>query len=140
MSDVQALAIRPDEDILNDVQTMIYHYPPLNQDRHHVQAAVVNGRASLSGYVKTWNTRRYLEGAMPQIRGVTDVDLSRLFDDDSIRLEVGKVIPVGVLANVEYGTVVLTGHAPEGMTADELAAKVGAVQGVRRVVTAFRNG
>src|SRR5687767_15020665 len=110
MSDVQALATRPDVDILSDVQTMIYRYPPLNQDRHHLETAVENGRLILSGYVKTWNTRRYLETAAPELRGVTSVDLSHLFDDDSIRLEIGKVIPVGVIANIEYGTVVLTGR------------------------------
>ena len=74
-----------------------------------------------------------------KFEGVTGVDLSRLFDDDFIRLEAGKAIPVGVIANIEYGTVVLTGRLPQNMSADEVVSKVGTVPGVRRVVTAFRN-
>lgn len=139
MSETPVPASRADGDILNDVERLIYQYPPLNNDRHQFKATVKNGVVSVSGYVQTWNTRRYLELNLPKINGVTGIDLSRLFDDDSIRIELGQVVPVGVIANVNYGTVVLTGDVPEGMTAEQVAAQIGTIQGVRRAVTAFRD-
>ncbi len=138
MSEPQAMTARPDEDILDDIENLIVHYPPLVNDRHHLQVSVTGGVATLTGYAKTPITRRYLIDGVTLTPGIKSIEASRLYDDESIRMEIARTIPTGVSINVEYGTVVLSGKLPEGKTEEDTVNALRAIPGVQRVVTAFR--
>lgn len=125
---------RDDLDIRDDIYTLIVKYPPTNADRNHIHIEVRQGVVRLSGYVKTPISRRYLQDRIPHIPGVVDLNLDDLHDDESIRLEAGKVLPYGPIINVSYGTIILTGRLPEGTSADALIDALGKVPGVQRVV------
>jgi|FLYN01.1.fsa_nt_gi osmotically-inducible protein OsmY len=132
--------LRPDIDIIEDIEDLIAHYPPTMRDRHHIHIGAQAGAVTVSGYVKSPNTRSFLLENIPLVIGVRSVHADELYDDESIRLDVGKLIEPGVMfANVEYGTVVLSGRLPPGKTAEEYVRQVAQVPGVRRVVTAFKN-
>lgn len=134
---LSTIVARPDLDIVEDVQTIIVRYPPLNNDRHKIHVTAENGVVFLSGYVSTPINRRWLVDRAAQVRGVIAVNDEALYDDETLRLDVGQVIPPGVIANVRYGVVVLTGRLPEGTTAEALAETVAAIPGVRQVITRF---
>jgi osmotically-inducible protein OsmY len=128
---------RPDIDILADVETAITQYPPTVNDRHHIQVKVMDGVVELLGYIKTSITRQYLLDNLILIKGVRGVDVSRLYDDETLRRDIGQHIPMGVWANVEYGHVILTGQLPDGVPSSTLAAKISSVAGVRDIRTKF---
>lgn len=126
---------RPDIDIEADIHAHMMAYPPLSHDRHRVHVSVEAGVVSVRGYVKTPPTARYLLAAIGRVDGVKAVISSDFHDDETIRLEAGRVTPMGVFVNVEYGAVVLAGRLPEGMDIETLVRQVGTVTGVHRVVT-----
>jgi osmotically-inducible protein OsmY len=135
-----ATTIRPDIDILEDIEDRIAHYPPAMRDRHHIQISVQRGQVTLTGNVLSPNTRAVLLDAIPLLPGVQSVNADELHDDESIRLEVGRLVePGSMFARVAYGIVVLSGRAPAGKSAEEYARQVSLVPGVRSVVTAFKN-
>jgi hypothetical protein len=135
MSEVRAE--RTDLDIADDIERIIAHYPPLTNDRHYLDITVQYGAVTASGHTRTSITRRYLVNALGQIPDVVRVEADGLYCDDHIRLEIARLIPVGVIANVMYGTVILTGTLPEGGNEAELVALVDNVPGVRAVRTQF---
>jgi osmotically-inducible protein OsmY len=139
MTEAPAPAMRSDLDIQDDIEDVILHYPPANNDRHHIDVRVEGGVATISGHAKTPITRLYLLNAISLVRGVNDLRADRFYDDETLRLELGQVIPLGIYVNVEYGTVVLSGTLSDEMTDDELVRRVASVRGVNRVVTAFRS-
>ena len=139
MIEAQTPVTRADADIAAEIEDVIVRYPPLAHDRNHLHVDVRNGMATISGHLRTYNTRDFLLQALESIDGLRGADTSYLHIDDGIRIAVGRVIPVGVFANAEYGTVVLSGELPDGTTVDELVSRVGAVPGVRRVIIALRD-
>lgn len=130
-------AIRPAVDIQENIYDLIAHYPPLQADRHHLRIDVQDGVVTLSGHVRTPNTYRYLLDHAAQVRGVSSVNHDGLFVEEVIRLEAGRRIPLGVIANVTYGTVILTGKLPSDTTAESIVEAVAQIPGVERVVTRF---
>ena len=111
----------------------------MNNTPRHIDVHVKNGHVTLSGHVQSPTTRRYLVVQIPSVEGVRSVSANILYDDESIRLNVGKESPMGVqLARVYYGTVILAGNLPEDMSEASLIADVQAVAGVAQVMTAFR--
>jgi hypothetical protein len=139
MSETNLPSVRPDIDIKDDVNSLLFQYPPLANDRHHLHVDVSNGLVTVRGYVRTPITRRYLMDAIVKLPGVTGVNLRNLYDDESIRLDIAKLIPFGVLANVDYGNVVLTGKNTDEVSVDTLVTRIGNIPGVHRVVVAFRS-
>ncbi len=137
MTEASVATPRPDMDIHEAIEDIIVHYPPMVNDRHHVKINIENGAAKIVGYVKSPITRHYLLETLPTVPGVTSVDDSQLYDDETIRLEVGALIPFGVFANFEYGIVILTGKLPQGTNADSVIQKIKAVPGVRVVTSKF---
>lgn len=131
MADHSAPAARIDGDIVEDIRTIIVKYPPTNNDRHHIDVRVEEGVAHLSGHVQTPIHRRYLQDKVALVSGVRAVDVDELYDDETIRLDVGALVPEGVQVNVLYGTVLLGGVGAD----DALAQQVTAMPGVARVVT-----
>lgn len=138
MSEPQAMTARPDEDILDDIDNLIVHYPPLVNDRHQIQVNVTGGVATLTGYTKGPVTRRYLVDGVLVTPGVKTVVADHLYDDETFRLQAAKIIPPGVIVNVEYGTLILSGTLPDGKPEEDVVKALGTIAGVRRVVTSFR--
>lgn len=138
MKESNNAVLRPDVDIEGDIEHLIAHYPPLVKDRHSFKIQVENGVVIVSGHVQTPITRSYLLKNLPLIPGVVDVKSDYLYADETIRLEAARLIPVGVvLARVQYGSVVLSGTLPKGMTADALVSQIKSVPGVKQVITSF---
>ncbi|HEX2619512.1 MAG TPA: hypothetical protein VHL11_05175 [Phototrophicaceae bacterium] len=137
-TDTSTSTVRPDIDIHSDLQNLLVHYPPLAHDRHRLTYTVQHGVVTVAGYLKSRTTYHYLVNNLPLIAGVAAVSHEHLYHDDDIRLEVGRVVPFGVFANVEYGEVKLTGSLPANVIAEDLAQKIGAVPGVHRVITALK--
>lgn len=135
MSEVRAE--RTDLDIEDDIERIIAHYPPLTNDRHYIDIRVQNGVVTVSGHTRTAITHRYLVNALAQVPDVINVAADRFYNDDGLRLEIARLIPVGVIANIMYGTVILTGVLPEGTNAAAVIAAVEKVPGVRAVRTQF---
>jgi len=127
---------RPDVDIHADVNNLILHYPPLASDQHQIRILVANGVVHLGGHVRSTPSRRYLIDAIPTIQGVTGVNDAALYDEDMLRLEIGKVLPTGLQVNMRYGTAILSGKLPDGTSEEELV-KLASLPGVERVVVNF---
>ena len=133
----QASTRKPDIDIDDDVLSIILHYPPLTADRHHIHIKVQDGIVSLSGHTSNPISRKYLVDKVAEIPGLVGVSADMLYDEASISLKAGQVIPPGVLVNVRYGVVLLSGKLPPEVDADSLAMRVAEIPGVVRVVTNF---
>jgi osmotically-inducible protein OsmY len=138
MAHISTHPVRPNEDIEADIENIIVHYPPLMNDRRYIQVKAEDGIVSLSGHVKTPMNRDYLISHVSQVEGVKSVNADGLFDDETLRLEVGKFIPFGVFARVEYGRVVLSGTLPKDTTAETIVQNILLkIPGVQKVVTAL---
>lgn len=138
MSNSVTIDTRPDIDIVEDVKNIIAHYPPLVTDRRHIEIVSHNGALVISGHVQSPINRRYLADRAQLIDGVVSVDVESLCDEESIRFEVGNVIPEGVISAVRYDAVILSGVLPADTSAASLIERVSAVKGVERVLTSFR--
>lgn len=138
MNNLVAIETRPDIDIVEDVKQIIAHYPPLVTDRRHIDIVSHHGAVVISGHVQSPINRRYLADRAQLIAGVVSVDVDSLCDEESIRFEVGNVLPEGVVSAVRYGTVILSGAFPADTTEAALLESVSAVKGVERVLTSFR--
>lgn len=139
MAETAAPVQRADVDILEEIEDMICDYPPLVQDRHYYDVVVENGSATISGHTRTTITRRYLVDAVAHVDGITDVNADGFHSDADLRLQISRLIPSGVIANVRFGVVVLTGHLPVGATEKALVAAIGDIDGVRAVRAQFSN-
>ncbi len=126
---------RPDIDIHEDVERAFLGYPPLSHDRHRVDTAVEAGAVTLTGHLRTPQSKKNLLERIEAIDGVTSVGASALYDDELLQRQAGQATPLGVYANARYGTIILSGKQP----ADEAAvvAAVEGIEGVRGVVTNF---
>ncbi len=138
MAQTNAAVSRPDEDIFDDLENLYTsaRYAPLMHDRHHLHFEIHEGVVHVSGHVKVQTTRRYLLAQIPRIAGVKSVVADQLYDDETLRLEVGRVTPE-VQVMVEYGTIILAGSLPPGSSAEQIAAAANRVAGVKKVVTTF---
>lgn len=128
---------RPTVDILEDVGHVFHSYAPLLHDRSRITVSFDNGTVKAVGYTKTAQSRDIFAREAAKIDGVSAVDVSELYDDDTFRLEAGDLVPFGVYVFVSYGAVVLTGRLPEGTTAEALVAEINKLPGVRKVIPNF---
>jgi osmotically-inducible protein OsmY len=128
---------RPDIDIESDIHDLIAHYPPLQADRHHFGVSVSDGVVALTGHVKSLISRRYLVDRAAEVNGVRAVNGEGLFTEEEIRLEAGQHIPSGVIANLAYGAVILTGKLPDGAEAEAVVSQLAQIPGVEQVITKF---
>lgn len=135
---MNAYSTKPDTDLREAVEHAVVHYPPLVTDRHHFHIDIHDGEVTLSGHVLAPATRDYLVQTLSHIDGVSGIHAEQLYSDEKIRLAIGAEIPMGVIANVEYGVVILSGALPHGTTVEALTQKIGQIPGVARVVAAFR--
>jgi osmotically-inducible protein OsmY len=139
MIETQFAIERTDLDILSDIKHFISQYPPLIQDRRAINLDVKNGHVTVTGHVQTPNTWRYFLDMIPEVEGVRSVEAEGFYVDENIRLEIGKVLPVGVLvAKIQYGVVILAGSLPTGSSAESVVKSVGQIPGVVQVIPNFR--
>src|SRR4051812_34324792 len=124
---------RPNMDIEAEIGDIVAHYPPLQADRRQLHIEVRDGTVTLSGHVKTPINRRYLVDRVAHVRGVHSVNSDHLYSEEAIRIEAGQRIPMGVIANATYGTVILTGTLPDGKSAADVVQDVALIDGVQQV-------
>jgi hypothetical protein len=132
-----AVATRPDVDIDFDLQQIIKNYPPLNNDRHHLELVVSNGDVIVRGHIKTPMTRRVLASRFRNVSGVRSVNCDLLYDDETIRQTAGKIIPPGALMTSDYGILVLAGTLDEELGA-KVVPQLEKIPGVKKVITAYK--
>lgn len=140
MAESPVFVPRPDVDIMQDIENVIVHYPPMVHDRHQVHISVQDAIVTISGHTRTGVTHYYLKETISRVPGVRGVLTANFYNDEAVRRDVGAVIPVGVFTNVEHGHVILTGRLPAGTDQDSLRQAVGAVPGVQGVHTRFIAG
>jgi osmotically-inducible protein OsmY len=139
MTETQPAVERTDLDILSDIEHLITQYPPLMKDRHAIKLQVKNGDVTVSGHVQTPNTRRYFLDMIPEAEGVRTIEANSFYVDENIRLEIGKVLPAGILvAKIQHGVVILAGNLPAGDSADSVVGRVKQIPGVVEVIPNFR--
>jgi osmotically-inducible protein OsmY len=129
--------LRPDIDIEEDIREFIRGYPPLRQATPHLEFHSKEGVVTLSSHVRSVQAKRVLIDNVPDIAGVTQVDSTRLYDDESIRLDLGRVLPRGVMVRVNFGHITVYGELPANEDADVIVAHIKAVPGVRKVDPQF---
>jgi hypothetical protein len=138
MSETTVVKARSDQEIHDEIGRLVAHYPPLQKDRNAFQVRVEGGQVTVSGHVSSPNIRTYFVNLLAQVPGVTAVQADDLHDDQTIRLEIARRLPPGLMvARVVYGQVVLTGEPPAGMPDSVLMNLVAGVRGVSRVLTGF---
>ncbi|MDZ4766536.1 MAG: BON domain-containing protein [Chloroflexota bacterium] len=127
--------VRPDSELLDDFGQLIIDYPPLRQDRRRINVTANQGVISVTGHVRTPITMRYLLDRLAQIEGVRGVTAAALYDDESLQRAAGRVLGGvdGVVANVIYGIVILTGKLDDSEHVAELAAQIAQIPGVVEV-------
>jgi hypothetical protein len=123
---------RPDMDIEDDINASLRDFSPLKAARFFFQVRSTNGNIKVRGNSGSPQAKRVLGEYIHRIRGVNNVDLSDLHDDESIRLKLGGMLPEGILVSVQFGSVVLISTLPDGNR--EILHKVRSLAGVRRVV------
>lgn len=136
-SEMQSDVERSDAAIEDDIHHIIVRYPPLTHDRHHIHVQVENGHVTISGYLKSQPTEYIFEKNIRQVAGIKSLNTEALYNDEDLRVAVGKMLPYGVQVNVQYGRVVLTGRLPEDTPVEDVVNAVSQVPGVHRVTTAF---
>lgn len=138
MSETSQVTQRPDVDIESDIDHLISHYPPLVFDRRGIHVSSHDGVITVTGHVQTPSTRRYFLDHLMDINGVVAVNAERFYDDQSIRLDIARVLPNGVqVARIRQGVIVLTGEPPGEMTLQDAIEIVSKVPGVVQVVGGF---
>jgi hypothetical protein len=122
----------PAEDIAEAIRKFIRTYDPLKQARDYIHFQVSpDGKVTLQGHVRSIQAKRVLEDNIPDIEGVTGLDSAQFYDDETLRLSVGKHIPNGVIARANLGILVLA--VPEGIDGAALADSLAKLPGIRQV-------
>ncbi len=129
---------RPAEDIAEDIAALIRRFPPLSQSRHWFTCEVADGAVTLRGNIKSAIARRVLLDNVPDIPGVVAVHADDLHSDEDLRRQIGRLVPPGVLVQVDFGRVILSGSLPPRRKPESLIRRIEKVQGVRRVENRLR--
>lgn len=137
MSESTVITQRPDELIVEDIRHLIATYPPLTADRTAIHCTVYEGAVTLSGHVMSSNTRRFLLNRLETISGITSVNSGALYDDNTVRLDVSRILPPGLQANVRHGHVILSGDPPLDTPIEAVAKRILALPGVINVINGF---
>lgn len=137
MSETTPIMIHTDEDILEAIRQLVRGYAPLRASRSYFTVHVLSGVVIVEGNVATGLARHLFLENIAEIPGVVAIDDSKLYDDEALRFQIGKFLPIGVRVRIDHGVVVLTGHLPEGVSLDEVKGKIVETAGVRNLTTDF---
>jgi hypothetical protein len=127
--------MRPDMDIEEDINGSLRDFAPLKAARGFFKIQSTSGNVKLSGNVGSPQAKLMLLHYVLKTAGVTNVDMSDLYDDEDIRLNVGGIIPEGILVNVQFGRVVLSSTLPDGH--QETLRRVQSAAGIRKVEMSY---
>lgn len=127
---------RPDMDIREDITSLIVRYPPLSSERHLIEFSVEQGVVRFRGHIGNAINRGYLLEHTARVPGVRRIDAGLLFDQEAMRLDIGRVLPEGVMVNVRYSAVVLSGRPVSGEDIGLIAQQVANMPGVQKVIVA----
>lgn len=128
---------RPDVDIEEEIAQLVRSFSPLKASRPYFTYQSRDGFVTLIGNVRSPQARRVLTDNVPRLKGVIGVDATRLYDDETVRFAVGQLLPPGIFASVQYGTVALTGRLSAGVSAEAIIQEISTLPGVRRVGADF---
>ena len=128
---------RTDEDILESIHDLVRSYKPLVISRSYFHYRVQTGVVTVWGNIKSRSAYQMFVKNLPDIEGVIAVDTAKLHDDETLRLEIGKLLPVGVRIRVNHGQVTLTGQLPDDTSADDIKGQLVSIPGVVVVNTDF---
>jgi len=131
---------RPDVDFEGDLQQLVRNYPPLHMSRQYFTFQVQDGNVTVVGNVRSLQAKWMLVERVPRIAGVKRVDVSRLYDDETVAVAIADHLPAGLYATVYYGMVALTGTLPLHADAPALMTAVETTPGVRKVTAQFDQG
>jgi hypothetical protein len=126
---------RPDMDIEDDISASLRDFSPLKAARFFFQIRSTKGNIKVRGNTGSPQAKQVLLEYIRKTRGVLNVDMSDLHDDESIQLNLGSMLPEGILVKVQFGSVVLISKLPEGN--QEILQRVRTFAGVRRVVMSY---
>jgi hypothetical protein len=126
-----------DEDILEDIHNLVRSYKPLITSRGYFHYRVQTGVVTVWGNIKSRSAHQLFTKNLPDVDGVIAVDDSKLYDDETLRLQIGNLLPMGIRVRIHNGLVTLTGRLPDGMSTDDLKGKLVTVPGVVAVNTDF---
>jgi osmotically-inducible protein OsmY len=135
------LGTQPDVDIEADIRAFVRSFDPLKQSDRYFSYHVQDGVVTLKGNVRSAAAKHALLENLPKIAGVKAIHAEGLYDDDALRLAIGRLVPPGTIARVNYGRVVLSGYLPSGTDSQAVIDKVKSVAGVvaDKVVGQFLN-
>src|SRR5260221_1705693 len=105
---------RPDIDIEDDINATLRDFSPLRAARSFFKVKSTNGIINVKGNSGSPQAKHVLLEYIQKIPGVVAVDMSDLHDDESIRLNLGSILPEGILVNVQFGSVVLVSNLSDG--------------------------
>jgi hypothetical protein len=126
-----------DEDILEDIHNLVRSYKPLITSRGHFYYRVQTGVVTVWGNIKSRSAHQLFAKNLPDVDGVIAVDDSKLYNDETLRLEIGKLLPMGIRTRIHNGLVTLTGQLPADTNADDIKGELVTVPGVIAVNTDF---
>ena len=124
--------MRPDMDIEEDINASLREFSPLKAARGFFRIQSTRGKVTVSGNVGSPQARRMLLHYVLKTAGVSNVDMSDLYDDADLRLNIGGMIPDGILVSVHFGSVVLNSKLPDDH--QETLRRVRSSAGIRKVV------
>lgn len=128
---------RSDEDILGTIHELVRSYQPFYASHRYFHVAIKDGVVILEGHLRSMRARRLLVHQVGQVEDVVAVDDSRLYDDETLRFEIGKLLPEGTRVRISHGAVVLTGSLPQEVALDKLKGRIAEHPGVRDILTDF---
>ena len=127
--------MRSDIDIEDDINASLRDFSPLKAARFFFQIRSTNGSIRVRGNSGSPQAKRVLLEYIRKTRGVSEIDMSDLHDDESLRLNIGSFLPEDILVTVQYGSVVLISKLPDGNR--EILKRVRSLAGIRRVVMSY---
>jgi hypothetical protein len=125
---------RLDADIEDDILVSLRRFGPLIAARRFFKIQSIRGQVTVTGNSGSPQAKHVLRDYIEKIRGVLNIDMSDLHDDETIRLNIGAVVPEGILVNVQFGSVVLISKSQKA--APEILDKVRSIAGIRHVMMA----
>ncbi len=123
---------RPDMDIEEDINASLRDFSPLKATRSFFKIQSTSGSVKISGNVGSPQARLMLLHYVLKTSGVSNVDMSTLYDDEQLRLNIGGMVPDGILVSVHFGSVVLNSRLPGNH--QETLRRVRSAAGIRKVV------
>ncbi|PJF44840.1 MAG: hypothetical protein CUN55_02030, partial [Phototrophicales bacterium] len=122
---------RSDLEILADIHRLVQDTQALSLSRGHFQYTVQNGVVIVKGHISSRIGYELFVDNLMNIDGVVAVDDRELYDDETLRLNIGRILPKGLRVRIHHGVVALSGRmAADSPEVQEAIARIGEMPGV----------